>query len=185
MAESAEAPVLELHLNTIRDLFVAPDGDPFDPNFSDVSGVDELVNQLTPKRHKSDLRITIYLPADQITPGLEAQTRAALSRYLERRARSAHNDVLSMRRGGVQAFFYALGLSLLFAVPMILAYSLGWPSIIQALTYAAFIVIAWMAMWCAVEYILFDWLADARQARVLTAIREGELRILAEPATTG
>ena len=145
MAESTEAPRLDLHLNTIRDLFVAPDGDPFDPNFSDVSGVDDLVNRLKPRRHKQNPIITVYLPADQITPTLEAETRAALDRYLERRARSAHNDVLSMRRGGIQAFFYALGLTILFAVPLILAYTLDWPEIIQVLSYAAFLVVGWVA----------------------------------------
>jgi hypothetical protein len=63
---------------------------------------------------------------------------------------------------------------------MVLAYTLGWPDIVEALSYAAFLVVGWVAMWCAVEYILFDWLANARQARVLEDIRHGDLRILPE-----
>lgn len=180
MAAPNETLDFELHLNAIRDLFIAPDGDPFDPYFTDESGVDEIVNQLAPKVHKGKPRITIYLPADQITPTLEADTHAALDRYLQRRARAAHNDVRNMRHMGVRALGYALVLTLLFAAPLILAYTLSWPPIVEDLTYAAFLVVGWVAMWCAVEYILFDWLANARLTRVLEAIRHAELRILPE-----
>ena len=174
---------LELHLRDIRDLFVAPDMDPFDPYFTDWSIVDTLVNELTPLRRKRRPQITVYLPADQITPTLAADTQAALDRYLELRARRAHNDVLSMRRGGIQALWYALGLTLIVAVPMVLAYVLSWSTLVQDLSYAAFLVVGWVAMWCAVEYILFDWLQNARLSKVLKDIRSGDWQFLPEPAT--
>ncbi|MBL8146269.1 MAG: hypothetical protein JNL34_07785 [Anaerolineae bacterium] len=171
----------ELHLKTIGDLFAAPDSDPFDPDFLDVSGVDELVNILTPHILKHQRDIVIYLPPDQITPTLESETRAALDRFLTRRSRFAHNQVLAMRRQGIRSLGYALALTVIVLIPLVLAYTLDWPEIVQMLTYAAFLVVGWVAMWCAVEYLLFDWIASQRQANVLNYIRRCRLRILPAP----
>lgn len=172
---------IELHLKTIGDLFSAPDGDPFDPDFLDVSGVDELVNVLTPRRLKGKPEIVLYLPPDQITPSLEGETEAALDRFLTRRNRFAHNQVLAMRRQGIRSLVYALVLTVVVLIPLGLAYTLNWPQIVQILTYAIFLVVGWVAMWCAVEYLLFDWIASQRQANVYDYIRRGTVHILPEP----
>lgn len=170
----------ELHLKTINDMFIAPDGDPFDPHFLDVSGVDELVNIMTPRILKGHPDIFIYLPPDQITPTLESEAQIALDRFVKRQSRFARNQVLSMRRQGIRALGYALVLTIIALIPLALAYFLNWPKIVQDLAYAGFLVVGWVAMWCAVEYLLFDWIASQRQARVLNYIRGGKLHILPE-----
>ena len=172
---------VELHLKQIGDLFAAPDSDPFDPDFLDVSGVDELVNVLTPHILKHQRDIVIYLPPDQITPTLESETQAALDRFLTRRSRFARNQVLARRRQGIRSLVYALALTGIVLIPLLLAYLLGWPELVPVLTYAALLVVGWVAMWCAVEYLLFDWIASQRQAFVLNYISRCKLRILPEP----
>jgi hypothetical protein len=173
---------IELHLHDIRDLFVAPEGDPFDPCFTDVSGIEQAVNQLAPLRLMgASPRITVYLPPDDVTPSIETETRAALGRHLGRRIAWARNEVRATRRDGWRAFAYALVLSALVFALLAGAFLLGLPGWVQAIAYAVFIVVAWVAMWWAAETLLFDWLASRRQITILQAIQCAELRVQPEP----
>jgi hypothetical protein len=174
---------VDLHLSGVRDLFVAPDGDPFDPNYLDVSGMEELVNQLGPHRlmHATP-RITLYLPPDQLTPTLAAETRAVLDRHLARCSRWSRNEMLATRYTGWRALGYALVLSVAVLALLGVVHYLAMPQWVQALAYAVFIVVAWVSMWWAVETLLFDWLANRREITIYAAIQRAELRILPEPS---
>src|SRR5512138_2937617 len=75
-----------LKLNTIGELFNAPDINPFSENEIDVLGEAALlhaVRQMVARRirHWHEARLVIQLPPDQITPELQAQTRAAVQRF--------------------------------------------------------------------------------------------------------
>lgn len=182
-----DTPHFDLHLQDIRDLFIAPDGDPFDPHYLEVSGIDELVNLINPLNlhafEKGEpLRIAVYLPPEGITPTLEAETRAALDRHLAHQIRWQHNEVLATRRGGWRSLAYATVLSLIVMALLGIAYGLDAPGWIQAVAYAIFIVVAWVSMWWAAETLLFDWLASRRMMLVLEAIRGAVIEIRPEPA---
>lgn len=172
---------LELHLHDIRDLFVAPEGDPFDPLFRDEAGLDELINAITPLKRRQAFRITVYLPPETITPGLEAETAAALDRHLDRRIRWEKNEMLATRRGGWGSLAYATLLTLIVLAVLGLAYYLELPSWLQAVAYAVFIVVAWVSMWWAAETLLFDSLATRRLIRVLERIRSAGVQLQPEP----
>lgn len=180
--DSSDTPHYELHLQDIRDLFVAPDDDPFDPHYQDVSGIDELVNLITPTKLRVIPRITVYLPPEKLRPTLEAETHAALHRILRRRARWSRNEVLATRKSGWNSLVYALILSLLVLALLGVAYYFAWPTWAQAVAYAVFIVVAWVSLWWAVETLLFDWLEDQRLARVYDVIDAANMEIRAEPA---
>jgi hypothetical protein len=182
--DASDGPHFELHLQDIRDLFVAPDDDPFDPHYQDVSGIDELVNLITPTKLREMPRITVYLPPEKLTPTLQSETRVALHRILERRARWSQNEVLATRKGGWIALVYAFILSLIVLMLLGAAYYFSWPLWAQAVSYAIFIVVAWVSMWWAVETLLFDWLADRRLSRVYALIDAANMEIRAEPAAT-
>ncbi len=180
--EAPGAPHYTLYLQDIRDLFVAPDDDPFDPHYQDVSGIDELVNLITPTKLHVTPRITVYLPPEKWTPTLEAQTRVALHHILQRRVRWSQNEVLATRKSGWISLMYALILSLIVLALLGLAYVLGWPQWAQAIAYAIFIVVAWVSMWWAAETLLFDWLADRRMANVYALIDAANVEVRADPA---
>jgi hypothetical protein len=176
-----ERPHYEVHLTEVRDLFIAPDDDPFDPHFLDVSGVDELVNLMTPTNLRVLPRIVVYLPPDRLTPGLEAETREALHRYLQRRRRWSENEVRAIRRSGWQTLIYAVLLCAAVLALLVLVYLLALPQWVQAIAYAVFIVVGWVSLWWAVETLLFDWLEGRRLARVLDLIDRAQVEVRPEP----
>jgi len=70
-----------LKLNSIGDLFNAPDVNPFAENEIDVLGEAALphaVRQMLARRirHWHEARLVIQLPPDKIAPDLQVQTRA-------------------------------------------------------------------------------------------------------------
>lgn len=180
--DAPDTPHYELHLQDIRDLFVAPDDDPFDPHYQDVSGIDELVNLITPSKLRVMPRITVYLPPEKLTPTLQAETRVALHHILQRRVRWSQNEVLATRKNGWISLVYATILTLIVLALVIAAYYFEWPTWAQAGAYAIFIVVAWVAMWWAVETLLFDWLVDRRMGRVYALIDAANVEVRAEPA---
>jgi hypothetical protein len=175
-----EVPHYEVHLRDVADLFIAPDDDPFDPFFLDVSGVDELVNLITPTSLRVLPRITVYLPPEKLTPTLEAETRAALHRYLQRRRRWSQNEVQAIRHSGWLTLIIATIVSLILLAVVALVTVMGWPQWVQAIAYVVFIVVAWVAMWWAVETLMFDWLEDQRLARVLDLIDRANVELRPE-----
>jgi hypothetical protein len=75
-----------LELDTIRELFIAPDFDPFSEKETEYMGQsarERVIRQLRPgwtlrARH---WQLTIRLPPDQITPGLADQITGAIYRF--------------------------------------------------------------------------------------------------------
>ena len=181
-ADAPDVPHYELHLQDIRDLFVTPDDDPFDPHYQDASGIDELVNLITPTNLREMPRITVYLPPEKVTPTLEAETRVALHRILARRVRWSQNEVLATRKSGWISLVYAFILSLLVLTLLGVAYFFDWPTWAQAIAYAIFIIVAWVSMWWAAETLLFDWMEDRRLSRVYALIDAANVEVRAEPA---
>jgi hypothetical protein len=172
---------LTLHLADVRELFVEPEYDPFDPHFLDVSGLDELIHQLAAEKLRRPVTITLFLPGEAITPTLGAELRAALDRHLDRRIRWSSEELRATRRSGWTALVYALVLSVIVFLLLAAAYVLALPGWVQALAYAVFIVVAWVSLWWAVETLLFDWLADRRLIRILETLRAAEWRLEPEP----
>jgi hypothetical protein len=176
-----EVVTYRLQLRDIRDLFVAPEPDPFDPCL-DVSGVDELVNRISAGSLKNKAaRIEIVLPPEQVTPGLEARIDEAMERHLALRRAWTHNELLATRQSGWNSMKYALLLTLIVTGLLAVVYFLNWPPWLQALAYAVFIVVAWVSLWWAVETLLFDPLEHHRLDKVLTIIGTAEVDIQPDP----
>src|SRR5574339_1012481 len=84
-----------IRLDTIEQLFNAPDVNPFSEEEVDVLGEPALlraVRRLLSQRIRNGegMRLVLELPADQITPGLEQQTEQALRRYSDAKIEDNH-----------------------------------------------------------------------------------------------
>jgi hypothetical protein len=85
MAKEKEIEIV-LSLNNIDELFNAPPVNPFSTHEVDIFGrsalgrVEDHVARLWPRRPTS-VQVTLQLPADQVSPGLTEQSRAAVQRY--------------------------------------------------------------------------------------------------------
>jgi hypothetical protein len=173
-----------LKLNTIGELFNAPDVDPFSENEIDVLGEAALphaVRQMLARRirHWHEARLVIQLPPDQITPDLQAQTRAAVRRFC---AAKIEDNRLTIRLSRVRSTIGLIIVTVIsiavIAVAWLLFNTIFSPRSDAAVVIAASIsVFVWVILWNPMDKLLFDWVTPALENRNLRGIMDMELVI--------
>ena len=168
-----------VRMDTVDHVFNAPAVNPFSDHAMDVLGelaVTRIRRQLLahPARYRSGARLVIQLPAGQITPGLQAQTRDAVGRYVD--AKIADNALtvrLSRRLGGIGLLIVlgvavgVLGLSsLMLAGPLANA-----SEDVRGLLVAFVGILAWVMLWDPLSKLLFEWVGPRLQNGVLRKIK--------------
>jgi hypothetical protein len=172
---------LAVRLNTPADLFRTAVVDDFLETGRLVSGMDELVQELTPRRLRPQRRVVVVLPAPQVRPETHDLLRQAVQRYCRLRIRQADLALRSQRREvvtatGVGGVLFVLGLALSFhfsqaAEPTALQVLLG---------NGVFLVIAWVGLWYPLDTLVFARRPLLRERRVLSAILAMELTVQGE-----
>jgi hypothetical protein len=174
-----------LKLNSIDELFNAPDVNPFAENEIDVLGEAALphaVRQMLARRirHWHEAQLVIQLPSDQITPDLQARTRDAVRRYCAARI---EDNRLTIRLSRVRS---AIGLVIvtLISIVVIVTARLLFNTIFATMadtvgTVVAFSisVFVWVILWDPMEKLIFDWVTPAMENRHLRGIMDMDLVI--------
>ena len=167
-----------IRLESIEQLFNAPDINPFSEEEVDVLGEPALlraVRRLLAHRVRNweGMRLVLELPADQITPGLEQQTQDALRRYSDAKIEDNHLTICLSRTRSL------LGLGMVTVISIIvlgLAYLLfnsvfaGSPDSIKTLVAASISVFVWVILWDPMEKLLFDWVQPHMENTILRRI---------------
>ncbi len=174
-----------LKLNTIDELFNAPDVNPFSENDIDVLGEAALphaVRQMLARRirHWHEARLVIQLPPGQIMPDLQAQTKAAVRRYCTAKIEDNRLTIrLSRMRSAI-----GLGLVTLISVVVIVVAWLLFNTVftaasdtIRAVVAASISVFVWVILWDPMEKLIFDWVTPALENRNLRGIMDMDLVI--------
>ena len=107
-----------MRLDSIDQLFNAPDINPFSDEEVDVLGEPALLRavrrlQTHRIRNWEGVKLTLELPPDQITPNLEAHTQEALSRYCAAKIEDNH---LTIRLSRIRSL---IGLGLVTVISII------------------------------------------------------------------
>ena len=168
-----------LKLNTIGELFNAPDVDPFSENAIDVLGEAALphaVRQMLARRIRNwrEARLVVQLPPDQITPDLQAQTQAAVRRFCAARI---EDNRLTIRLSRVRS---AIGLAMVTIISAAVV-AVAWllfntifaaqaDTTVAALVFASISVFVWVILWDPMEKLIFDWVTPALENRNLRGI---------------
>jgi hypothetical protein len=174
-----------LKLNSIGELFNAPDVNPFAENEIDVLGEAALphaVRQMLARRirHWHEARLVIQLPPDQITPDLQAQTRAAVRRYCTAKI---EDNRLTIRLSRVRS---AIGLAVvtIICAAVIIAAFILFNTIFAAIAETVGVIVAasisvfvWVVLWNPMDKLLFDWVTPALENRYLRGIMDMDLVI--------
>jgi hypothetical protein len=175
-----------LKLNSIDELFNAPDVNPFAQNEIDVLGEAALphaVRQMLARRirHWHEARLVIQLPPDQIIPDLQTQTQAAVRRYCTAKIEDNH---LTIRLSRVRS---AIGLAMVTIISLAVM-AVAWllfstilaaqaDSTVAALVVASISVFVWVILWDPMEKLIFDWVTPALENRYLRGIMNMDLVI--------
>ncbi len=172
-----------LKLNTIKELFNAPDVNPFSDNEIDVLGEAALphaVRQMLARRirHWHEARLVIQLPPDQITPDLQAQAQAAVRRFCTARI---EDNRLTIRLSRVRS---AIGLAMVTIISVVVI-AVAWllfNTIFAAVSDTVGVVVAasisvfvWVILWDPMEKLIFDWVTPALENRNLRGIMDMDL----------
>jgi hypothetical protein len=173
-----------LKLNTIGELFNAPEINPFSENAIDVLGEAALLHaarQMLGRRirHWHEARLVIQLPPDQLAPDLQAQTQAAVQRYCTAKI---EDNRLTIRLSRVRS---AIGLAVVAIISAVVVgaalllfstiFAAQADTAIAALVMACISVFVWVILWDPMEKLIFDWVSPALENRILRGIMGMEL----------
>lgn len=175
-------------IDTLDQLFNAPDVNPFSENRLDIlgmSGLEYIVRQL--QAHRRDwkhVRLRIRVPQEAITPGFELRLTEAVRRYC--RAKIEDNRIgihLIRSRSSV-----GLGLLMVIVLALILGFYLLFtyllpdaPQAVQLVVAATISLFAWVSLWDPLEALIFNPIALMRENYVLKKL--SELEIMVESTT--
>lgn len=175
-----------LELDTIRELLIAPDFDPFsekETEYMGQSAVERLMKQLKPgwTLRKRKFRLTILLPRDQITPGIQEQVTGAIHRYCARKLSDNAIQLRNIHWQGLRQlpFSFAflavcLGLATFFGSGVVA----GIPAWLGSVLNNGFQIIGWVSLWGPTETLLFDPIPVRRENKVIRVLMEIPIEIL-------
>lgn len=167
-----------LRLHSIDQLFNEPDVNPFSEEEVDVLGEPALlraVRRLLARRVRNweEMRLVIELPQEQITSGLEQQTRQALRRYSDAKIEDNH---LTIRLSRTRSLI-GLGIVMVISIVVILVVYFLLTSVftrtsdtVAALIASSVSVFVWVSLWGPLEKLLFDWVQPHMENRILRKI---------------
>jgi hypothetical protein len=167
-----------IRLDSIDQLFNAPDINPFSDEEVDVLGEPALLRAIRRLlahrvRNWEEMRLVLELPADQISSGLEKQTEQALQRYS---AAKIEDNNLTIRLGRTRSLIGLGMVTVISIVVMGLAYLLfntiwaGASDGVKTLVAASISVFVWVILWDPMEKLLFDWVQPYMENRILGRI---------------
>jgi hypothetical protein len=177
-----------IQIDTVDQIFNAPDIDPFSDRDVDVLGEAAILRavrefQSGGVRPSRWARLIIKLPPDQITHDLQPQLVAAVRRFCTAKIK---DNRLQIRLSRVQSL-----IGLLLALVILLAvgaagYILLLPAlsnasqVIQGIVIGFFSVFAWVIMWDPMEKLLFDWVSPFLENRILRRMMDLDIVVEAQ-----
>jgi len=186
MANLVEHDIV-VRIDTIDQLFNAPDVNPFSDKEANVLGEAALllaVRQVLARRNRNweKTRLVIKLPPDQITPDLQSRVLEAVHRY---GAAKTEDNKLTIRLSRLRSLF---GLAMSAAIVVVVcgaAYLLfkmilaNASEFAQTVAAAGICVFAWVILWDPMEALLFNWVAPYLENRILSRLMK--VSVVIEP----
>jgi hypothetical protein len=173
---------IDLHLKTIKHLFLEPELDPFENQILQLSGAEEAVNFLrTKKREKRQVRLNIFLPAEQIDSDLQRMAVDALSRYCDFKIALNQRQFEIERTEGRRAVMIGLIFAALCLLMVTVVYFLGPLSDALFMIFGGiFTILIWMAIWNPGETFLYGLQPYKLEIRTYQALKDAEIVIKKE-----
>jgi hypothetical protein len=164
-----------LRLDSIDQLFNEPDLNPFSEEEVDVIGEPALlraIRRLLARRIRNweEMRLVIELPKDQVTAGLDQQTKQALRRYSEAKIEDNHLSIRLGRTRSLIGLGIVVGISILVIVVTYFLLTSVFPrtsDTVTALIASSVSVFVWVSLWGPLEKLLFDWVQPHMENRIL------------------
>jgi hypothetical protein len=170
---------IRLLLPALPNLFVPPDLSPFSPDYEtygDRSGVDVVVTRLKNESLRSRFRAVVELPAEEIKPGIEQLTAAAIQRYCRVKLAGVDRDLREVTRHGIRALFVGL-------VAVLVVNGVARPlersddTILQLLA-EGLQVTSWVILWVPISLLVYDRWYYNRDRKVYKRLQDIEFEVV-------
>jgi hypothetical protein len=169
---------LVLALDTAEELFAAPDPDPLAGRFETESGMDRLVDVLTPSSARAPL--TLELRIAGADPGITSQIRTALAGYVDHRVAQLRQEKRRIeRRGLTELVFGLLFLGVCLALSGAAVSVPGGPAWLGLVIAEGLVIVGWIVLWHPVDMLLFERWPLRREIVLLRAIAGAQVRVTA------
>ena len=170
-----------LRLHDINHLFDEPNISPFSDYYQPYSfktGMDYIVDELYSHPSAEEIKLTVLLPAEQITPDLEAKTLKAVRKYSEAWAQNARQgqDIarykgLRTLRVGILAFLVLNGLALWFG---------SYANFGIRLLSGGLLIGGWVLLWWPLDALAFGVWENRLEESAYKALKNVQLTISSE-----
>lgn len=170
---------ITLQLIEIEHLFRKPEISPLSQEYkvySYIAGIEYISNELYANPSYEAVKLRLELPADQITPGLAVETRAAIRRYCQGRLKDVGHDIHALRWRGLRA----LGMGFISLFVLIIASRLVFEeaNLIRQVISEGLSIAAWVSLWVPLEILIFRIWEHRLDKKVYTLLAELELEIV-------
>lgn len=175
------APDFRLHLDDLRDLFVAPEPQPFSAHPNYESGVDQIFNSLRTRRPRRRIRAAIHVGRG-LTATAADDLRAALVRYCDSRIEAERVVISCHRREGTAKL--AIGVVFLLVtlgLEAILDRFAFEPQLLHRFVAEGLTVLGWVMLWAPLALLFLDWWPARRNIDAYVAIREMDIELIGGP----
>lgn len=174
---------ITITLQHAEELFAAPAPDPLAGRFETRSGMDRLLDTLTPATARNPLTVIVEVPAAEAELG--ARLRPAVAGYVAHRVAELRAAKRRIERRGFTEL--ALGLVFLAACLVLSGAAVavpGGPAWLGLVVAEGLVIVGWIALWHPVDMLLFERWPLRREIVLLEAIAAADLQVAA-PSPVG
>ncbi|MGL4651663.1 MAG: hypothetical protein ACRC1H_19805, partial [Caldilineaceae bacterium] len=172
---AAAAGVYRIDVDSVDELFNAPDVDPFSPSESSVLGQAALETlltqlQLAPLKSTKGVHLVIGIPTHQLSPDVTPRLAQAIRRYAQARVADNQLQVRLSRKQhlyGLLAVTVIVLIAIAIAALLLLTVLATASTTLQTTVMASVSLFSWVILWGALEALLFDWTEPAAANRAL------------------
>lgn len=169
---------IALHLDDLRYLFEKPAFDPLHGRFTELSGLEHIINELKPLSLQRPLRVMLSLPAEQFSDDSAIIGATAVRGYCDAQIGRIEKEMVALRWKGIKAL--QTGVLFLAACLVLSAFfgeMDGLPEFLSTFLSEGFLIAGWVSLWHPTEILLYEWWPYWRDKQIYKRIRDMELVI--------
>jgi hypothetical protein len=160
------ATLLEIRLNSVRQLFHTLDPAPFHEKDLDENAAAYLLEACDEAGGRLALRLVVHLPDSEAQSAAAHTLQEAVNNYFAYRERQMRRDLVKLLRYG--AVSLVIGLVFLMGCIALRRALIATPLLVdQSIIVEGLLILGWVAMWRPIEVLLYDWWPLARRRAVL------------------
>jgi hypothetical protein len=181
---------IKIQLNNTKELFVAPELDPFCSDALRATGqsaMEYIRHELTASGLRERMCLVLQLPADQITPAVPQAVHNAIRRYCQEKQRENRQELRALRWRGVKALqtgFVVLAVCLLLAALFGSDKTAALPAFLRTFLSEGFTIAGWVSLWTPLEILLYEWWPVWRGNQIYQHLEQMEVVVVSRLSPT-